>query len=404
MSERIVILGAGYAGMLAALRASRRARGRAEMVLVNADDHFVERIRLHQHAMGESLRRWSIASLLAGTGVRFEHARVQRIDPERRIVALEGGALPYDRLVLALGSRTEVERTPGVREHAFTLDANEVHTRGATALAKAISQLAVTAGGERPHVVVCGGGLCGVEVVTELVERFPTIRASLVTASGVGTGMSPKGARYVRAALARRGIDVLENIPVRSVHDRVLEMGNGSRVGFDVCVWTGGFVVPPLARDAGLSVNERGQVFVDACLRSVSHPRIYAAGDMAMQSDPPGAPLYMSCKAACPMGLRVGDNVAAAALGREERPFAFISSGLPISLGRADGVLDTRRNDGTLRNLPVTGRLGAWVKEAITGSVITLFQAERWFSGLGSARPVDSSRALPTRTPKQLSA
>jgi NADH dehydrogenase FAD-containing subunit len=388
--------------MLAALRASRRARGRAEVVLVNADDVFVERIRLHQRAVGESLRSWSISTILAGTSVRFERACVERIDRDRHVVETDRGTLAYDRLVLALGSRTHVDGVSGVRENAYTLDAAAVCPRGAHALERALASL-VAPSVRRPHVVICGGGLLGVEVVTELVERFPAIRATLVTASAIGTDLSPKGEKYLRAALARRQIEVLENRPVRRVGDGMLETGEGKQLGFDVCIWTGGFVGSPLARDAGLAVNDRGQVFVDAYLRSTSDSTVYAVGDMATQSNPLGAALYMSCKCAVPTGLCAGDNTVASVLGRPQRPFKFDSSGLPISLGRADGIMDTRRNDGTLRNIPLTGRLGAWAKEAITGSPLTLFRVERWLSGRSSA-PTLPSGAVHTKTPTQLGA
>src|SRR5437879_2806832 len=108
-TTRIVVIGAGYSGMMAALRLSGRTRRHgATVTLVNQSDEFVERIRLHQRAAGQSPAVSTIPHMLRGTGVQFVQGRVTGLDPEHRGVSIEtqGGAeeVGYDCLVYALGS------------------------------------------------------------------------------------------------------------------------------------------------------------------------------------------------------------------------------------------------------------------------------------------------------------
>src|ERR1051325_10203667 len=106
MGHKIIVVGAGYAGMLASLRLANRLRRReVELTLINVSRFFVERIRNHQLAAGTPPRARPIAELLRGTGVRFVEGRVNAIDPVRQIVAVsDGREFSYDRLVYARGS------------------------------------------------------------------------------------------------------------------------------------------------------------------------------------------------------------------------------------------------------------------------------------------------------------
>ncbi|WP_431900995.1 NAD(P)/FAD-dependent oxidoreductase [Nonomuraea sp. bgisy101] len=124
MTHRIVVLGAGYAGLAAAKRAAGRLRGTdARVTLVNAADRFVERVRLHQLAAGQALADLPLATLLEGTGVELVIARVTGIDLPTRRVRLDAAPyeLSYDTLVYALGSGADLDGVPGVREHAFNV-------------------------------------------------------------------------------------------------------------------------------------------------------------------------------------------------------------------------------------------------------------------------------------------
>jgi NADH:ubiquinone reductase (H+-translocating) len=151
---------------------------------------------------------------------------------------------------------------------------------------------------------------------------------------------------------------------------------------FDVCIWTVGFVGAPLPVGLPLATNARGQVLVDPFLRSVSHPAVYVAGDLAAHAQAPAVPVPMGCKSAGPGGAHVADNVMAELRGRPLAIFDFAAPIYCVSLGRHDGIVQRTTADGSLSGPILRGRLGAWVKEAICKSTITAFTLERF--GLSS--------------------
>jgi hypothetical protein len=129
-SHRIVVLGAGYAGMLATARLAGKlkrdmVRGNVAITLVNAADVFVERLRLHHLAANQPIIQRPIAEILRGTGVAFMRGAVTGIDVVQRTIDVQTDAgavsLGYDYLVCALGSTIDRDSVAGVREHAYVL-------------------------------------------------------------------------------------------------------------------------------------------------------------------------------------------------------------------------------------------------------------------------------------------
>jgi NADH dehydrogenase len=367
MKERILVLGAGYAGLMAALRTAKQTRGRADVTLVSAADTFGERIRLHQLAAGARPEQRPLQSLLTGTDVHFRKGMVRELRPATSEVLVDGERLGYDRLIYALGSQVDVTSVPGVREHAFTLDAVSAR-RLSMALPEAASR-----GG---HLLVVGGGLTGIEAATELGEAFLSLRVTLLCQGELAAMLSGRGQSYIRRALLQQGVTLHEHTSVQALERGVAHSNHGP-LGFDLCVWAGGFTALPLGREAGLDVNERGQILVDPYLRALSQPAIHVAGDAAALSESVGAPILMTCKTAMPLGAHAADNVSRAVLGRPEERFTFGDTGVCISLGRRDGIIQIMRRDGTPTNTIVSGRLGAWLKERVCRYTVTMLDWER---------------------------
>ena len=365
---RIVILGAGYAGVNCAVRLARKSRGRAvKITLVNATDRLVERIRLHEQAAGRRPPEHDLRGILRGTGVVLQVGYATAIDLEGQALVVGDQRLPWDRLVLALGSRTDVDGVPGVREHAFTLDA--------ASTARLAAEVPAVAA-RRGRVVVVGGGLTGIEAATELAERHPSLRITLVTRGRIVEGWSEAARSHLLRTFDRLGIELREDAAVESITADHLQTPGGP-VPFELCIWSVGFQAPSLLREAGLAVNERGQALLDPMLRSLSHPHVYAAGDAAFPVDAPGGPMPMGCKSAGPTGAHVADNLVRALVGEPEEPLHYIAPLYCVSLGRRDAILQT-----TVRGAPTgrvhTGRLAAWVKELICRATVFMPYLERW--------------------------
>ncbi len=368
MTHRVVVLGAGYAGLPAAKRLGRRVfSGEVDVTLVSAGPDFVERPRLHQLATGQQVVKRPLADLFAGTPVQLRIDPVTRVDLERRRICFADAAeLGYDTLIYALGSNIDTAAVPGAAVHAASLTGVDA----ARVLGSNLRQIADESG----RVVVCGGGLTGIETAAELAESFPALEVELVSRDAPGGWLSGKGRRYLAGAFDALGVRVRPGVAVKEVASGEL-ITDGGRVGFDACVWAGGFSVPTLARDSGLAVNDSGRALVDPTLRSLSHPEVYVIGDAAAVAGRWGAQLAMGCRSGGFTGPQVADVVAARLAGREPKPFRYRYFHECISLGRRRGLVQFLETDETPKDRILTGRTAIHYKNATLRGAQLLF---RW--------------------------
>ncbi|MFD7921756.1 NAD(P)/FAD-dependent oxidoreductase [Streptomyces sp. NPDC059740] len=361
MQHRIVVLGGGYSGTTAAGRLARRLRREdAAVTLVNAEPDFVERVRLHQLAVGQELRPRPLREMLAGTGVELRLAKATSIDVEGRTVAVQsaGGSadLPYDSLVYALGSDWRDDGVPGVAEHAHQI----ANRAGALRLRARLARLT-----EGDAVVVVGGGLTGLEIATETAEARPDLDVALATHGELGDGLSAKGRAHLRRVTDGLGITVHENTPVTLVGADHVRTADGRTLPAALTVWTTGFAVHPLAAATGLTLADDGRIMVDATMRSVSHPEVYAIGDAGHALGTGGKPLRMSCASGIPMAWRAADSLAARLTGGEpsHAPLRYFNQ--CVSLGRKEGLIQFVTADDRPVDRALTGRLAARYKELV---------------------------------------
>lgn len=361
---KIVVLGGGYAGVLAALRASAQGAGRVRVELVSEGTELVERVRLHELAVRDVAIRHDLAELVRGTGIVVEKARVSAIDVAKRTLRTDEGDKSYDALVVAAGSQSGVPPIPGISEHAFFLE-----PKGAVALRRRLDGLE-----ERGDVVVVGGGLTGIEAAAEIAEAHPAMRVTLVTSGEVGEMLAPRARDAVLEGLAKLGVAVLESQRVLAIGASSVQTSEAT-LPADVCVWTGGFRASPLLAEAGLSVNALGQCRIGPTLAALGHDDVWVAGDAGAPVVAPGSPIHPGCKTAMPMGAHAGGNAVRSLLGEEPVPFDFRDTGYCVSLGRRKGVIDAR-----IQGWVITGRAGAFIKEAICRFTVASLRWER--SGL----------------------
>lgn len=376
MQHRIIVLGAGYTGAVAAGRLARRLhREDAAITLVNAEPDFVERVRLHQLAAGGHLAPRLLSEMFAGTGVVLKHAQVTGIDADRRTVTVrtaagtDGGRrtdpstgtdgteeLEYDTLVYALGSGWDTQGVPGAAEHA-----HEIASRpGALRLRERLARLDAGA-----HVLVVGGGLTGLESATEIAESRPDLDVALAVRGDLGDRLSPKGRRHLRKVLGRLGVTVHEHTAVTGVGADHVSTADGTRLPADVTVWTTGFAVHPIARATTLEVTGTGRIVVDRTMRSLSHPDVYAIGDAAMAAGPGGKPLRMSCASGIPTAWQAADALAARLTGQKIPAVPLRYFNQCVSLGRRDGLIQYVTADDRAVRAALTGRFAALYKEVV---------------------------------------
>ncbi|MET7844544.1 FAD-dependent oxidoreductase [Streptomyces sp. NPDC005356] len=364
MKHRIVVLGAGYAGAFAAGNLARRlSPADTEITVVNAEPDFVERMRLHQLAIGQDLAFRKLADVFAGTGVRLRLARVTGVDPEHRTVAVTGpdgdvgdGELAYDTLLYALGSSVAHHDVPGVAEYAFDVTGRSSALR----LRERLAGL-----GEGATVLVVGEGLTGIETATEFAESRPDLSVALAAHGELGAWLSPKARRHLRRAFDRLGITVHEHTRIEAVEPTRAIAADGTRIPAEVTVWAAGFAVHPIAAASGLEVAETGQIVVDRTMRSVSHPDVYAAGDCAYAIGDNGRPLPMSCGSAGFTNMQATAAIIARLTGSEVPTSALKYYGNHISLGRRDAIFQMVDGDVRSKSWYLGGRTAARLKSGV---------------------------------------
>ncbi|MEU8695575.1 FAD-dependent oxidoreductase [Streptomyces sp. NPDC048665] len=362
-AHRVVILGAGYAGLAAAVQLAARTGGRggaaaAEITVVNAQDRFTERMRLHMTATAQPVAELDIPELLEGTGARFVRGWVTAVDAGARTVRIDDDrVLHYDTLVYGLGSAADTSAVPGAEDHAYTLSG----AQDAELLAERLGRLG------SGTVAVVGSGLTGVESAAEIAERHPELDVVLLGRTEPGAAMNPRARAHLRAVLDRLGVRVRAGAEVVKVLPGAVELAGGEHLDADAVLWTSGTRVPPLAAAAGLDVDERGRIVTDTTLRSVSHPEVYAIGDAAAIRQAYGV-MHGTCQGGMPTGVHAALSIDRTLRGKGPRPFRFGYYHTPVSLGRGDAVVQFTRPDDSPRKICLTGALAVRYKEAVTAS------------------------------------
>ncbi|MFC9975787.1 NAD(P)/FAD-dependent oxidoreductase [Spirillospora sp. NPDC127200] len=359
-AHRVVILGAGYAGMAAAVQLATRVKRRegVQVTVVNAQERFTERMRLHMTATRQQLAELSIPELLEGTGAQFVQGWVTAVDTDARTVRIDDEReLAYDTLVYGLGGAADTSAVPGAEDHAYTLSS----VQDAELLADRLARLG------SGTVVVAGSGLTGVESAAEIAERHPQLNVVLLGRREPGAAMNPKARKYLREALDRLGVQVRTGAEVVKVLPDTVELAGGESIAADAVLWTSGTRVSPLAAAAGLTVDERGRIVTDAALRSVSHPEVYAIGDAAAIRQGYGV-MHGTCQGGMPTGVHAALSIDRELRGKQPKPFRFGYYHTPVSLGRGDAVVQFTRPDDSPRRVCLTGRMAVRYKETVTAS------------------------------------
>jgi len=379
---KVVVIGGGYAGTLAANRLQRRAD--VDITLVNARPTMVQRLQLHRLAAGTADADEVTADYrgLLGERVRLVVGEATRIDTAARRVQLRSGApLEYDYLIYAVGSTSAVpESVPGAAEFAYPM----VDFESAQRLRAVVDELPAQA-----WITVVGAGLTGIEIAAELAEQDRTV--SLVCGGRLAPAFGEPARRSIAAWLTAHHVAVLEDDSVVEVRPDAVVFADGAVRPSAVTVWAGGFGVPQLAAASGLSTDALGRLRTDDTLTSVDDDRIVGAGDAVTSS---ATPLRMSCYAAAPTAATAADTVLSRLDGAEPAPFALAYVGSTVGLGRRAAVAQFTRADDSPLRAHLRGRIPALIKDAVVKGTLWSIRREArkpgatiWYRGRRSAAP-----------------
>ncbi|AIN58998.1 NAD(P)/FAD-dependent oxidoreductase [Pseudomonas soli] len=329
MTSRILIIGAGFAGVWSALSAARlldqAQRGDVRISVLAPQPQLRIRPRFYE-ADVHSLQA-PLEALFDVVGVEFIHGTADTIDSDARLVGYRDTnghthQLAYDRLILAAGSQVARPAVPGLTEHTFDVDQMESATR----LEQHLHSLAsLPASPARNTLVVCGGGFTGIETATELPSRLRAIlgegqaRVVLIDrgasiGAALGAGITPA----IVSASEQAGVQWLTGTSVVAVDTGGVTLDNGEYIASKTVIWTVGVKASPLTAQVAGERDGLGRLKVDDHLKVIGQDYIFATGDVACAAvDDKGNLALMTCQHAIPMGRHSGNNAMAELLGVE---------------------------------------------------------------------------------------
>ena len=355
--QRVVIVGAGFAGFNAARELSHLVGDSTEIVVINSADYFLYVPLMPQVAGGLVEPRHICVSLSRRLhNVRFVLGTVRDVDPKRKVVswgspAGGSGDLSYDRIILTAGSVNKLLPIPGVAEyaHGFRSIAEAIFLRDHITHQLELAASATDAA-ERAALctfIVVGAGYTGTEVAaqgqlltTRLARKMPQLAGQQIrwmlldTASRVLPELDPRLSRTADRVLRRRGVDVRTGQSVKEALRDYVVLSTGEQVPTRSLIWCVGVRADPLVDGLDLETN-RGRLVVDEFMAVPGAEGIYACGDCAAVPDltKPGAVCGMTAQHAQRQGKQVARNVAASLGTGKAAPYKHHDLGFVVDLG-----------------------------------------------------------------------
>ncbi len=358
-SSRVVIVGAGFGGLVAA---RVLARSGVDVLVVDRNNYHTFVPLLYQVAVAElepefiayPVRRF----LRRMPKARFVMAEVQRIDFTAQVVETDGSAVPYDFLILATGSQSQYLGVPGAREYTLPMntldDAVALRNHIFSCFERAVKEQDPTKRQQLLTFVIVGGGPTGVElagalselIYGPLVKDYPTLDLQQVRVILLQAGdrlladLPQRLGEYTDKQLRIRGVKVHLQAKVSQVTPKSVHLSDGTAILAETIIWTAGVEATPPPPTGELFPAAKGQVAVLPTLQLPNQPLVYAIGDVAYVEHK-GQPLPLVAPVAIQQGEAVAHNIKQQLRGRFPKPFRYKDKGRAAIIARNAGVAQT---------------------------------------------------------------
>jgi NADH dehydrogenase len=371
---RIVILGAGYGGVLTALRLQKELNyNEANVTLVNKHDYHYITTHLHMPAAGTDdpeNARVNISKLIDEFKIDFVKSTVVQIKPTEKKVILEDGTLSYDYLVIALGGESETFGIPGLQEYALA-----IRSINSVRLIREHIEYQFAKFKREPDrtdyltFVIGGAGFTGIEFIGELADRIPKLCKefdvdpalvkiiNIEAAPTVLPGFDPELVDYAMKVLADKGVTFKIATAIKECTPDGVVLATGETIKTSTVVWTGGIRGNRLVEQAGFETM-RGRVKVDPYLRTTQNGNVYIIGDSSLMFNDEGRPYPPTAQIAMQQGVTCAFNLVAAIRNQPMREFKFDNKGVVASLGKGEAI-------GIVFGRKLKGGLAAFMKKLI---------------------------------------
>jgi len=376
-AKRIVVLGGGFAGLHLVRRLEGRLhREEASVTLVDRQNYHLFTPLLYQVCTGElppHAVAYPLRDATAPARFQFMQSEVTAIDLEHRRVGTADGELPFDHLVIVLGSVTNDYGIPGVRENALPVkwlsDAEALKRHVLDIFESAATETDIARRREQLTFIIVGAGPVGVELASSLrdlmdhtlrriypsIDFYADVTIHLLDgADRVIPGMDPRLSRIAMKRLEQQRVRVLLNTPVSEIRPGAVHTKDGAQLRGRTIVWSGGVKVNPLVASLDVPKSKDGRIVVDDHFRVNGRDDVLALGDAAyFESQGKGLPqLAQVAVLEAPAAAR---NLAALVRGQPTAPFVYHRKGDLIAIGRTQAGAEFAKLGGF-----VLGGFPAW--------------------------------------------
>nr|WP_255247393.1 NAD(P)/FAD-dependent oxidoreductase [Paucisalibacillus globulus] len=397
---RIVVLGAGYAGMMTTKRLIKNlSPEEAEIILVNKHNYHYQTTWLHELAAGtinQNQVRIMIRDIINPNRVRLIYDTVVKIEKDDNRVILENSELTYDYLVVCLGYETNTFGIKGMDEHAFFIEDFD----SCRLIREHIEyQFAKFNNDPNAHesslnILVGGGGFTGIEFVGELVEKVPKLckkydidrgKVKIVNveaAPSILPNFDKDLVTYARKSLQERGAHIMEGTRIHECTEEGFIVGeNNELIKAGTIVWTGGVTGSSILGKSGFDLT-KGKVTVHGDLRAPGYNNIFILGDCAWVMDKQAnRPYPPTAQAAMQHATTCGNNIRALIHNEPLEEFVFSDKGTVASLGVTDGM------GAILGDKKLYGKAAATMKKVVDDRYLFLLGGPKLLLKKGKVRP-----------------
>jgi NADH dehydrogenase len=328
MAKNIVILGAGFGGLRAAKIISKELaklnlQDKYKLFLIDRNDFHTFTPLLYEAAtisreIAPNIElKYAVAcplkEIIGNSKITIINERVMHIDIEDNSVHLTHGQLPFDYLILALGSEINYFNIPGLEKHSLVLKSFEDALKIRDAIEAAIINNA-----KGLEIIIGGGGSTGVELAAEIKKWLPQVNLTILEATAnILLGFDQRVIKKVSRRLQSLGITVKTQHIIKEVNPNRVLLINGESLPYQILIWTGGIKAATLTKQLSLKKESKGRIEVVASLECLPespdlkvYSRIYAIGDIACIYDPKtGKPVPQVARAAITQGDIAARNI-----------------------------------------------------------------------------------------------
>ncbi|ATV42228.1 MULTISPECIES: NAD(P)/FAD-dependent oxidoreductase [Pectobacterium] len=370
-TKKIVIVGGGAGGLELATSLGHKLgrKKKAEITLVDRNHSHLWKPLLHEVATGSLDDDMDALSYLAHARNHYfqfqlgmltdidreeQHIQLAEVCDEQGDVLVAARRIPYDILVVALGSTSNDFGTPGVKDHCIFLDnpkqARRFHNEMLNLFLKFTANQEEK---ERVNIAIVGGGATGVELSAELHNAVKqlhsygfdgldnqTLNVTLVEAGErILPALPPRISAAAHQELNNIGVRVLTKTMVTSAESGGLNTKDGEFIEADLMVWAAGIKAPDAMKEiAGLETNRINQLVVEPTLQTTRDPNIFAIGDCASCPQEGGGFVPPRAQAAHQMASRCHSNIIALLNGQTLKPYVYKDHGSLVSLSKFSTV------------------------------------------------------------------